>query len=65
MIDQLRMGGSSMGKLHKPGEDNHKPGKYVETGPQGGKIPKPKEVEIGSGDRLPPTQKPGNKWKRK
>lgn len=54
-----------MGKLHKPGEDNHKPGKYVETGPQGGKIPKPKEVEIGSGDRLPPTQKPGNKWKRK
>ena len=27
-----------MSELHKPGEDNQKPGKYTETGPQGGKI---------------------------
>ena len=54
-----------MGKLHKPGEDNQKPGKYIETGPLGGDLSKPKVVEIDPGDRLPPTSKPGNKWKRK
>ncbi len=54
-----------MANLHKPGEDNQRPGKYVETGPQGGKIQNPREVTIDSGDRLPPTQKSGNRWKHK
>ena len=48
-----------MSELHKPGEDNQKPGKYIETGPQGGRIEKSREVKIGPGDRLPPTQKTG------
>ena len=52
-----------MSNLHKPGEDDQRPGKYIETGPQGGKLEKPREVEIDPGDRLPPTQKSGNKWK--
>lgn len=54
-----------MGKLHKPGEDNQPAGKYKEVGPQGGTIIKPKTVTIDPGDRLPPTQKPGNKWEKK
>ncbi len=62
---KLFEGGSQMGKLHKPGEDNQKPGQYIETGPLGGDLPKPKVVKIDPGDRLPPTSKPGNKWKHK
>jgi len=54
-----------MKKLHKPGEDNQKSGKYIETGPKGGKITKPRKIEINSGDRLPPTQRSGNTWKHK
>ncbi|NLX80077.1 MAG: YjzC family protein [Proteiniphilum sp.] len=30
-----------------------------------GDLPKPKVVKIEPGDRLPPTSKPGNKWKHK
>ncbi len=54
-----------MAELIKPGTDNKKPGNYVETGPKGGKVPNPREVKIDQGDRLPPTQKPGRKWKKK
>lgn len=54
-----------MAKPIKPGTDNQKPGTYVEVGPQGGKVNKPRVVEIGSGDRLPPTTKPGNGWQKK
>lgn len=50
--------------LIKPGTDNKPSGTYIEVGPQGGKIPKPRIVSIDSGDRLPPTQKTGNKWKK-
>ena len=49
----------------KPGTDNQRPGKYVEVGPRGGSVDKPRTVTIGSGDRLPPTQKSGRGWKKK
>ncbi len=52
-------------KLHKPGEDNQRPGKYTETGSRGGNIQNPREISIDLGDRLPPTQKSGNRWKHK
>ena len=51
--------------LYKPGEDNKPAGKYEEVGPRGGSIPNPRTIEIQQGDRLPPTQKPGNKWRPK
>ena len=47
--------------LYKPGTDNRPAGKYKEVGPRGGKVDKPREVRIDSGDRLPPTQKEGNR----
>ena len=51
-----------MGNLIKPGTDNQPSGKYKEVGPRGGAVTKPRVVTIDPGDRLPPTQKPGNKW---
>lgn len=54
-----------MSKLIKPGTDNQSPGKYVEVGPRGGKVDKPRTATIDPGDRLPPTQKPGNVWTKK
>nr|WP_288554127.1 YjzC family protein [uncultured Levyella sp.] len=53
-----------MAGLKKPGQDNQRPGKYIEVGPRGGSISDPRVVTIDKGDRLPPTQKPGNKWKK-
>ena len=53
-----------MSNLRKPGEDNKPAGRYVETGPRGGKVPKARTVRIDKGDRLPPTQKKGRKWER-
>lgn len=50
--------------LYKPGTDNRPAGKYKEVGPRGGKVDKPREVRIDSGDRLPPTQKEGNRWEK-
>ncbi len=54
-----------MGNLYKPGMDNKPAGTYEEVGPRGGEFSKGKKVHIDQGDRLPPTTKPGNKWKRK
>ncbi len=54
-----------MKELIKPGTDNKPSGTYVEVGPRGGQVNKPRVVNIDSGDRLPPTQKPGNKWTKK
>lgn len=54
-----------MKKLIKPGTDNQKPGTYVEKGPRGGQVKDPRIVHIDKGDRLPPTQKPGNVWEKK
>lgn len=54
-----------MAKLINPGTDNQPSGKYQEVGPQGGKVSKGRVVHIDTGDRLPPTQKPGNKWTKR
>lgn len=54
-----------MDNLINPGTDNQPAGKYKEVGPRGGKVPKAREVKIDQGDRLPPTQKKGNKWTKK
>ena len=53
-----------MSKLIKPGTDNMPKGSYKEVGPRGGEIQKPRIVKIDPGDRLPPTQKEGNRWKK-
>ncbi|MBW3093425.1 YjzC family protein [Bifidobacterium sp. 82T10] len=47
---------------HKPGEDNHRPGTYVEVGPRGGAVANSRTVHIDRGDRLPPTQESGHLW---
>lgn len=49
----------------KPGTDNQPAGTYVEVGPRGGKVPNAREVDIGRGDRLPPTQQPNRGWEKK
>lgn len=54
---------SYMANLKKPGTDNQPAGKYKEVGPRGGELPGGRVVTIDQGDRLPPTQKSGNKWK--
>ena len=51
--------------LHKPGEDNQKPGTWQEVGPRGGQVSDPRVVHIGPGDRLPPTQESGRRWVRR
>ena len=54
-----------MGNRQKPGENPNKSGEYVERGPRGGEVPKPRTVTIETGDKpLPPTQKPGRTWER-
>jgi hypothetical protein len=51
--------------LQKPGETPARPGEYVERGPRGGEVSKPRRVTIEPGDKpLPPTQKPGRTWER-
>lgn len=54
-----------MKELIKPGTDNKPAGTYIEVGPKGGQVNNPRVVNIDSGDRLPPTQKSGNKWTKK
>ena len=49
----------------KPGTDNQDPGDYIEVGSNGESIENAREVTIQAGDRLPPTSKKGNTWKRK
>lgn len=52
-------------ELIKPGTDNKPAGTYKEVGPRGGAVHKGRTVRIEQGDRLPPTQKSGNKWIKK
>ncbi len=55
-----------MAKRQKPGTKPRRPGEYIERGPRGGKVPRPRIVTIEPGDSpLPPTQKPGRTWERK
>jgi hypothetical protein len=53
-----------MSDLKKPGQDNQPAGTYKEVGPRGGEVSNPRIVAIDQGDRLPPTQEPGRKWKK-
>lgn len=53
-----------MKKIIKPGTDNKPAGKYHEVGPRGGNVPHGREATIDQGDRLPPTQRKGNGWKK-
>lgn len=53
-----------MSDLKKPGTDNQPAGKYKEVGPRGGQVNNPRVVKIDPGDRLPPTQEKGRKWKK-
>lgn len=53
-----------MSKLIKPGTDNKPAGQYKEVGPRGGSVQDPRVVKIDQGDRLPPTQASGHKWKK-
>ncbi len=49
----------------KPGENPARSGEYIERGPRGGEVPKPRQVTIEPRDKpLPPTQKPGRTWER-
>lgn len=50
--------------LHKPGEDNQPKGEYLEVGKRGGAVRNPRQVTIDPGDRLPPTQEEGHRWKK-
>lgn len=54
-----------MAKPIKPGTDNQPAGKYVEVGPRGGKVSNGHTATLDPGDRLPPTSKSGNGWKKK
>ncbi len=55
-----------MANRQKPGTKPKRPGEYIERGPRGGKVPRPRIVTIEPGDSpLPPTQKPGRTWERK
>ena len=52
-----------MADLQKPGEIPHQPGEYVERGPRGGKVNRPRQVTMEPGDKpMPPTSKQGNTW---
>jgi len=54
-----------MAKRQKPGEKPAKPGEYVERGPRGGVVRKPRQVTIEKNDpKMPPTQEPDRTWER-
>ena len=54
-----------MGKLQKPGEKPNRSGEYIERGPRGGAVSKPRQVTIEPGDeKLPPTGEKNRKWER-
>ena len=54
-----------MGNLQKPGEAPNQPGEYIERGPRGGKVNRPRQVTMEQGDNpLPPTSAKGNTWER-
>jgi hypothetical protein len=54
-----------MSNLQKPGQAPRRSGEYIERGPQGGGVQRPRVVTIEQGDTpMPPTQKPGHTWER-
>ena len=52
-----------MPEPQKPGEKPARTGPFHETGPRGGQVPNPREVQITPDDgHLPPTRKPDRTW---
>lgn len=51
-------------ELCKPGEDNCPAGEYIEVDSGGNTVKDARQVTIQSGDRLPPTQQSGRRWKK-
>ena len=52
-------------KIYKPGEIPVKTGKYIEIGPRGGNLDKPRITTNGpKREKLSPTSKAGNRWKK-
>ncbi|MCY4105903.1 MAG: YjzC family protein [Chloroflexi bacterium] len=55
----------SYSDLQKPGETAKSSGKYIERGPRGGSVSKPRKVNMDRGETLPPTREKGNTWERR
>ncbi|MDR0919813.1 MAG: YjzC family protein [Oscillospiraceae bacterium] len=53
-----------MSDLIKPGTDDQPAGDYIEVTANGEMYVKEHKVTIQKGDRLPPTSKSGNCWKK-
>lgn len=52
-------------RRQKPGQKPRRSGEYIERGPRGGQVRKPRKVTIKpKSNPLPPTQKPGRTWVR-
>ena len=52
-------------QMLEPGQKPPSSGEYLEVGPQGGKVSKPRQVSITPDDgHLPPTSKKGNNWRK-
>lgn len=54
-----------MSNSKKPGEIADRSGEYMTVGPRDGKVSNGRQVSIDVGDKMPPTQKPNQRWKRK
>lgn len=50
--------------LYKPGSNGQEKGEYTEVGARGGKVKDAHHVSVDKGDRMPPTSKKGNVWKK-
>ena len=54
-----------MGDLQKPREKPATPGEYIERGPRGGEVPKPRQVALRPNNpKLPPISEEGHTWER-
>lgn len=54
-----------MAKSFKPGTNDVPPGEYQETSSRGQPLRRGRQVDVESGERLPPTQEEGNRWRQK
>ena len=64
VFERRKVVSSVSDELFKPGTDNVRAGEYKEVGSRGGSVKNPRQVTIDKGDRLPPTQEKGHKWKK-
>lgn len=54
-----------MSSRKKPGEIADQSGEYITVGPRDGQVANVRQVSIDVGDKMPPTPKPNQRWKRK